>query len=384
MKIAIVIDSLGKGGAERQAFYMARELAARGCEVHLVHYYKSPYEFDDLDRTGAKLTLMLKEGRPWRFLWRLRGYLKRHRFDVVHAMKEQPCIYGCLAARLAGVPVIIAGYRGQFLSRGLSRVGIGLVNRVATAWITNSRGVAESVARGLGTPQERLHVVHNGIDRQALQCALSDGEARSRFGLDPDVPTVTIIAVLREEKNHEMFLRMAARVAANHPRCRFLLVGGTVPGDTATEPALRAMAARLGLGEQACFLGLGKSIPEVLAATDVLVLTSRHEGMSNALLEAMAVGVPVVATRYRGVEELVTDGVEGFLVGLDDDAAMADRVQALLREPALRSRMGASGRSAVESRFSLERMADGLLGVYRQYLGQGAPGGETAACGRCP
>ena len=170
---------------------------------------------------------------------------------------------------------------------------------------------------------------------------------------------MTIVAGLRPIKNHRLFLDMARLVLAEIPETRFLLAG-----EGEMRPTLERYARELEISGRVMFLGGRSDIPDVLAATDVSVLTSHSEGLPNALLESMAVGIPVVTTDYAGARELVTDGAEGFIVPRGDAAALADRVLRLLREERLRESMGGNGARTVAGRFSMDAMAASFLSAY--------------------
>lgn len=366
LKVAILIDALNRGGAERQVLNTTWALAREGCAVELIHYY-------DLDSSGpgydhpafreARVTCIPKRRRPLDFVWRLGKHLHRGRFDVVHAFKSIPTLYACLAGKMAGVPVILGGCQGEYEDRGLARVGHHLANPFLAGWITNARSIVESLVKEIGVSRERCHVVHNGIDPGAFASRLSRPEAKIRLGLRPEDLTVIIVAGLRPVKNHRLFLDMARLVLDRLPETRFLLAG-----DGAERPRLEDHARQVGISDRVLFLGSRSDIPDVLAASDVSVLTSHSEGLPNALIESMAVGIPVVTTDYAGAQEFMADGEEGFIVHRGDAHVMSDRVCGLLQDGALREAMGKKGRRTIETRFSMETMAAGFLRVYRACL----------------
>jgi len=372
MRIALVIDSIMRGGAERQALYAARGLARQGCDVELVYYTRSPqFDYEASLAGSAKLTCLPKEDRPLRFLARLRAHLAGRGFEVVHSFKGTPCLYGGLAARLAGVPVIVGSYRGgRYVEGRAMRLAHRWLSRVQSAWVVNSEAVVEELVRHVHARRGRCHVVRNAIDVEAFRPTLDPSRARAKLGLDPGCETVTILAVLRPEKNHGLFLEAAVRVARARPRACFLVVGEG-PERGAIEVAL----ARLGLGERVRLLGMRADVPDVLAATDVSVLTSVYEGLSNTLMESLAASVPVVSTHHAGVESLVRDGAEGFVVPQGDARALADRVIELLADPPQRARMGRSGRERVAAHYGLDAMAAALLALYERLRagGRAAP-----------
>ena len=361
MRIAIVIDYFLRGGAERQALYAARELVRRGCDVEIIYYYETADGYDHTLGKGALFTYVPKNGTYVRFLLRLWRHLRRGHFDVVHAFKNAPCIYGCTAAVLAGTPVVFGGYREQYRHHGIVIIGHRFINRFITGWIVNSRAIAESLVKCIGADREKISVVYNGIDANAFASSLSPQEARTRLGLPADAKVVSIIGRLRPEKNHAMFLRMASRVRRELPDARFLIIG-----DGPLEGPLRQQTESLGIEDAVHFLGIRDDIGDLLVATDICVLTSPLEGLPNSLVEAMSVGVAVISTGYPGVEEVLADGEEGFVVPRDDDEAMAKRVIRLMRDPALRVRQGAAGKKRVSKQFGLEAMGNSLLGIYQR------------------
>ncbi|MCP4590280.1 MAG: glycosyltransferase [bacterium] len=364
MRIAIVLDSVTRAGAERQALYTVRELARRGHDVELIYYRRTQYEYDVSDLGGAKVTFLSRHGSYPRFLLRMYRHLKRGGFDVVHGFKATPSIYGGLAAWLAGVPVVLGGYRsGGYQGRGVVRLLHRLSVHVFTGWVVNAQAIADAMVAGIKLPPERCWVVYNGIEPDAFVSALSPAESKRRLGLDEGAPVVSLVARFDPPKNHALFLRMAGLVHQSFPEARFLLVG-----DGELRDPIRRQAESMGLGDCVRFLGHREDVPDVLAATDISVITSHYEGLSNVLVEAMAASRPVVSTAYPGAEELVTDGHNGWLAPCGDAPAFADCVRRLLEDPSLRQQMGENGRRIVEERFSIDASMDRLVSVYEECL----------------
>jgi glycosyltransferase involved in cell wall biosynthesis len=160
-----------------------------------------------------------------------------------------------------------------------------------------------------------------------------------------------------------MFLRVVAEVARRHPQ-----VQGWLIGDGPEREALERLAVELGVSDQVRFFGRRADVPRLVAQADLLCHCSYSEGLSNAIMEASALGLPVVVTRAGGTEEIVEEGVTGHLVDPDDHAAMARRVAALLDDSGMRARMGEAGRRKMETEFSLERMVGDMVAVYQEML----------------
>jgi glycosyltransferase involved in cell wall biosynthesis len=301
------------------------------------------------------------------------GHLRDGRFDIAHCFGTGPTITGSLAAALAGVTPIGAA-RSPYTRQGVVRCIHRVADRYIAAWIVNSRGIAESLTEVLGIKPEKCVVVYNRIDTELFSSSLAPAEAKRRIGVDPEHQVVSIVARLRPEKNHGLFLRAASLLLAHRPATRFAIVG-----DGECRSALEELAASMGIADRVLFLGSRTDVADLLAGTDMSVLTSDYEGLPNALIESMCMGVPIVATNYAGVEEVVTDGRGGFVVPRGDAAALGERVGRLLDQAALRHAMGRCGRQSVTERFSLRVMCDRLLRAYDTCVqgSRGALAGEN-------
>jgi glycosyltransferase involved in cell wall biosynthesis len=169
-----------------------------------------------------------------------------------------------------------------------------------------------------------------------------------------DVPVTGIVAALRPEKNHELFLELGRRVLRQLPNARFVIVG-----DGLRRRDLERRAAEMGLGSSVLFLGSRKDVPRLLAAMDVFALTSHNEANPISILEAMSVGLPVVATNVGSIHEAVSEGRTGFLIPAGDSVQFTDRVLGLLSDDAQRAAMGAAARETVVEQWSIDSMVSG-------------------------
>ena len=195
--------------------------------------------------------------------------------------------------------------------------------------------------------------------------------------MPPRAAIVAVVSRLHELKGLDDFLEAAAALAARHPEVRYLIVGdrlavkdGTVVKEDAYRASLEGLARRLGIADRVVFTGFRLDIPQILQEVAVSVLPSLSEGLSNFLLESMAAGVPVVATRVGGSPEAVGDGETGLLVPTRNAAALARAIDALLTDRDLARRMGQAGRRRMEERFSLEAMARATERLYSSLLGR--------------
>ena len=213
----------------------------------------------------------------------------------------------------------------------------------------------------------RLAAIPNTVDvNRFTPEGRDDAVARKRWREGAEHVVVTV-GHLSEVKGYPTFLRAAAQIRAAMPGCRFLAVGGET-----LEPGygerLRQMADGLGLVDAVQFLGWRTDVPEILRSADVMVLASLAEGLPLAVLEAMACGLPVVATDVNGTPEAVLDGETGFLVRPNDPETLALKVAALLSDSVLRDNMGAAGRRHVEDNFTLTQFLQRVQGLYDQIV----------------
>jgi glycosyltransferase involved in cell wall biosynthesis len=287
--------------------------------------------------------------------------------DVVQCFQWRPALIGIGAARLAGRGGIVAGRRSEPVERGLRALADDLIVRLADRVVVN----AESL-RPRGRAGTRTEVIPSGVDTDHFRAAAGERErAKRALGLSPDVAVVGTVGRLEIRKGTDTLLEAAARLGS-HGVARWQLV---LVGDGPMRGELEALAARLGIAERTLFVGARTDVREALAALDVFILPSRTEGMSNALLEAMAMACPVVATAVGGTPEVVTEGASGLLVPPEQPDAMAAAVARALQSPELAATLGEGARRRAEERFGSRAMVRRLEEVYASVV----PNGNGAA-----
>lgn len=294
---------------------------------------------------------------------------------LVHDHGTAAHLYGGLAARAAGVPSVFHLHDVPAAPATLQGVVEQMAFRVpADAVVAISRYVAERLPRRLAG---RVRVIANGVECPdgSSSRAAEATEIRRRFGWPAACPLVVWCGRLQRWKGTHIFLEAAALAARLVPEARFLVVGGTVFGLEPTyEIELRRLHRRLGLGDTLAFAGQQAEVGPLLAAADLVVHCAvRPEPFGLVLLEAMALGRPVVAAAAGGVLEIVQDGVSGVLVRPGDSRALADTIVALLNDPARRARIGAAGRARVATEFTASRMARAVEELYRDLQASGRP-----------
>lgn len=301
-------------------------------------------------RTGIDPTIVSKLVRLFR----------RERPHIVHSHNWATFLYTVVAAKLTRVPVLIHGEHGYEDHRAvMRRLGAKqFLARQVTRLTTVSSHLERLLIERWNVPPERVTFIPNGIDLDRFPLNGDSQSLRREFGLAPEHRVITSIGRFVPVKDFPMLIRAFASVFAQHPESRLLLVGS---GD---REDLVCLADVLGVRDAVLFPGSRLDVPALLALTDVYVNSSRIEGMSNTILEAMAAARPVVATDAGGNSELVREAENGFLVPPGDDSALAARVQQLLESSAMRSAMGRAGRRIVERHHSITRTVDAYNNMY--------------------
>ncbi len=349
----LMTNSLETGGSERQFVTLAGALKPGNLQVRL----------GCLRNVGAFAERLegIVEFPPGGSLFKLRAqrarldlsrYLRANRVVIAHSFDFYSNLMMIPSARFAGVPIVLGSQRqiGDLLSP-FRNCAQHAVFRWCDRVVCNSQAAASRL-RQAGVNANKLVVIPNALPGAAFAAAV------------PALPVLTgglrVVMIARMNdpaKRHDIFLQAAGWLAAKHPKLEFLLVG-----DGLLRPGLEELAARLGLGERAIFLGERHDIPAVLAASEISVLPSISESLSNTIMESLAAGVPVVACRAGGNDELIRDGENGFLVPVADAKALAERIDTLVQQPELRKSFGVTAKKDAR-RFSLEK----ICGEYEQF-----------------
>jgi glycosyltransferase involved in cell wall biosynthesis len=365
------------GGIESHTVTLAQSIGEAG--LHLSGILPVASLFDPLDaafrRSGFdtyRLRPIVAETpaqlmRNWLDLCRL---LIRLRPDLLHLQRSYPWHgkWSVLAARIARIPILVAtdhdlpvavGRVGRQVNRAIDR----LLDAVIVVSDYNRRAQLELTDR----PDRIIHRIYNGIDlgNYPMRRPEEIAAARALFHIPPGAPVVGITARLVEVKRHCDLLEAVARLAEQCPDLHVL-----ISGDGPLRESLEAQASALGLAGRVRFLGFHPNAAEVLHALDLFVLPSSWEAFGLVAAEAMATGVPVVASRTGGLPEVVTHDETGLLVPIGDVGALAAAIERGLRDEPLRQRMALAGRQRAERLFSKTTMADNTLRLYRQLFAQ--------------
>lgn len=368
------------GGTERQVVNLVQNYSRARFDVHLACFRLAGPLLQEIDTSEVALTEYPITTLPSpKTLWqqaRLARYVRAQGIRIVHSFGFYANVFAIPAARLGGAEVVVASIRdtGDHLTR-LQKAMQKWACRAADHVLVNAMAV-RTVLVEQGYDPDRISVIRNGIEVSRFRDRAGTNAVRLSLGLLPTAPVVAVFSRLNRLKGIEYFLEAAAQLMGRFEEARFLIVGDSV--SQAYRDELEACAARLGLGARVVFTGFRGDVPELLSEVSVSVLPSLAEGLSNVVLEAMAAGVPVVATSVGGTPEMVENGVTGLLVPPRDATALAEAIGSLLADPARGRSIGRAARERVAERFSLEAtvretesLYAGLLGTVRQRPGEG-------------
>jgi sugar transferase (PEP-CTERM/EpsH1 system associated) len=358
VRVMHVLFSLRTGGTELGVVKLANALD-RSRVVSAICSCKPADAVKSRLRSDVKLfEFDRRDGNDPMFVARLARLFRRERPDVVHTHSWGTLCEGLVAARLAGVRRVVHGEHGTMETRGHNL----RVQRLAWGWtdgvLSVSSRLAERLSAQVGYPLDSIKVIRNGIDTARFRPDKRDA-ARHSFGLGPRDVVIGTAGRLVPVKDHATLLNALALLKSQGVAFRAIIAG-----DGPLRATLAALAGSTGLAHAVDFLGERGDIEDVMAACDVFALSSTSEGLSNTIMEAMATGLPVVATDVGGTEELVEDGRTGLLVPPSDPAAFAAALADLAKDEAKRHSMGLAGRQRMERDYSLDRMIHAYEELY--------------------
>ncbi len=314
---------------------------------------------------------------PWRRVYHLsalkaagalRALIRREHVDIVQTYFETSNLWGGLIAKLSGALLLSSRRDMGILRKTKHELAYRLVNRLSDRVLAVSEEVKRFCIEADRIDPRKVSVVYNGVDLQQIAAAGSQKNPFEDAEWAGAEHIVTCVANVRKIKGIDVFIRAAQIVCRELPNAVFLIAGSLYEQDYSLE--IREMIRSLNLEKNIKLLDFVDDPVPILKMSTAFCLLSRSEGFCNALLEAMACGVPSVVTRVGGNPEAITDGETGFLVPVEDSAAAAERLLLLLRDPQRAARMGEAGRTAARTRFSSETMIRNLLGLYGDLMAE--------------
>ncbi|MCZ4496730.1 MAG: Poly(glycerol-phosphate) alpha-glucosyltransferase [Thermoleophilia bacterium] len=360
-QIVTMVDSLLAGGAERVAVELACGLDRERFTPHLLVTRADGPLRELAERADVPITFLEREGRRALGPWRVAHKLLAADAELLHAHKFGSNAWGALLARTASVPLIAHEHNfSEEPSRSRSVISRRWIGGVAQRVLCVSDSVAQ-VERANGVPESILEVVPNGVRTDG---AWPRAKAREALRLNDRSFTIGIVGRLRPEKAHEVLLEAVAKLARVGRDVRVCVVG-----DGPRRAELGLLAAKLGIDQRVTWAGERRDAATLAGAFDAAVLCSHWEGMPLAALEAMAAGVPLVATSVGGLPDLLGGGA-GMLVPPNDPTALATALAKMMDSPEATARIAACGQRRIVQHYSFEGMVQRIEGIYDLVLAE--------------
>jgi glycosyltransferase involved in cell wall biosynthesis len=379
VRVLQVITRLIIGGAQETVMLVADMLDPARFDASVISGPQTGPEgslIEDVRARGIPLTIepaLVREINPAKDLLALVcliRFIRRGRYDIVHTNSSKAGILGRWAAWLAGVPVVVHTVHGWAHNERqhplLRRFYIFLeqVTQLITRKliVVSPRNTEKGLADGIATPAKYV-MVRSGIELDRFRQPVRPREdVRTELSIPLDAPVVGTVTRLSPQKAPLDFVKAVARVAEKRPNIHFVIVG-----DGPLRAEVEARVAASGLADRVHLTGLRRDVPDLLHSFDVFALTSLWEGLPRVLPQAMAAGLPIVATAVDGNAEAVEDGISGILTPPGDPQSLADALLRLLDDPALAAEMGAAGRKRADE-FGARKMVDDIAALYETLL----------------
>jgi L-malate glycosyltransferase len=371
IRVLHLITRLPVGGAERLLVDVARNLERNRFESIVCCIQEKGALAPELEAAGIALHC-LERMRTKRFDWgvvrALKRLLQREQIDLVHCHLYHANLYGRIAAWLAGVPAVISVHntytRVKIHRRLLNRVLANVTARI----IAVSDETRRDILRYDGVPGDKVVTIYNGIDVRRVDSALTRTEARQRLGIGAESIAIGCVGRLEEQKGHRYLFDALAIIGREAPplaaRIQTLLVG-----DGRLREQLKQQVGALALDSRVMFLGTRGDVADILKALDLYVMPSRWEGLSIAMLEAMAAGLAVVISDVGGVGRVLGSDEFGLRVPPADPSRLAGAIRELAEQPARREALGRAARQRVEEAFSAQVMIAAISRIYEEAAG---------------
>jgi glycosyltransferase involved in cell wall biosynthesis len=357
MKILQICSARELGGGEKHLADLANGLARRGHDVFAALIPASPLRAE-LSSVPSQniLELAMRNSLNVRSILKLARFVRQHEIDIVHAHIARDYPLAASVARRAGARLVLTRHVLFPLNR-IHKFTLRRTSRVIA--------VSEAVAEGLRAQKifepNTITCIHNGIDVDRFE--------NSRAAMAPAADTnlrVGMVGHLARIKGQEDFIRAAAAVCSRRDDVEFIIAGEDKSRGGDNRRQLEKLIAEFGLRKRISLVGWVDDVPALLETFDLFVSPSRSEPFGLSIVEAMAAGVPVIATRSEGAREIIDEGQTGQLVPIGDAAALANAMEQMLSDPEERARLGENARRVARDRFSLERMVDATEQVYRE------------------
>lgn len=369
--ILYIIDALCvMGGTERVLLNMIRLLPKDRFRCSLLTFKIDERAVNAADIDCPFHVLPLKKTYDWNAVktaYRMSDLIRKQQVGIVHTFFETSDLWAGPIARLSGCPVLISSRRDLGISRSLKHsLGYKALRNLYDAVLAVSPQVRDFCIEKDGVRPAKIRTLFNGVDLEAAVPVECRDAARRQLGIPKSSPVIITVANIRRIKGLDVLVEAAHQVCQQYPEALFLIAGKELEEEYFQR--LQDRIDSLGLEMNFRFLGARADVFALLGIGDVFCLPSRSEGFSNALIEAMAAGLPSVATDVGGSREALEDRKTGFIVDSEDSQALAKRLISLLDDPALAASMGQRAQAIARGKFTVQRMMGDLVEVYEGLL----------------
>lgn len=370
LKIMHIISGGEFGGAERHILNLASSVNPRLIDTTVCCLFSAPFFKIAADAGVNVFVIPMRSKFDLGIVGKLVDNSIERDIDIIHTHGVRANLLGRLAARQAGQKKVVTTIHSllerdypNFLTRQINCWTERLTRNWSDHFIAVSDGLKNQlIARGV--PEDKVTVIHNGIVLEEFSAPEEPDTFRKRLGLDPMTPLVGIVARLHAVKGHYYFLQAAREILSQQPDVRFMIVG-----DGPYRSFLEGEARRMGIAGQVIFTGFVDDVRSLMASLNLLVISSLWEGFGLTAIEAMTIGLPVLATDVGGLPEVVRHGETGFLVPPADAAALAKGIMWLLNHPANAEELAKRGLEVVRKEFTADKMARRTEELYRRLAG---------------
>jgi len=368
LRVLHVIGGGEFGGAERHILNLATAMDPDVVEVSVCCLFADPFVGLAREAGIKSYSIPMRHKLDFGIVTKLRDVIVREKIQIVHTHGVRANLVGRLAARLAGVETVVTTVHSllvQDYPELFSRMANMLIERASRGLTSHFIAVSGGLQKALiqqGIPEPKITVIYNGLNPEIFQGAgRASGRWREKAGFNPGIPLVAIVGRLHPVKGHRYFLRAAAEILKERTDVHFLVVGCGPERDR-----LEEYTRRLNIAGHVTFTGFIADVSELMPDLNLLIVPSLWEGFGLTALEAMAVGVPVVATSVGGLPEIVEHGTTGLLVPPADEAGLTRGIAWMLDHPQEAVEMAAAAKAVVEEKFTASAMARKTEAVYRR------------------
>ena len=369
LRVLHVIGGGEFGGAERHILNLATAMKQAMVEVSVCCLFADPFVKLAREAGIRSHSVPMRHKLDFGIVTKLRDLIIAEKIDIVHTHGVRANLVGRLAARMAGVETVVTTVH-SLLSQDypdlFSRLANTLIEKVSRGLTTQFIAVSGSLQKALiqqGIPEKRITVIYNGLNPELFNENEPSGRWRQKAGFAPGIPLVAIVGRLHPVKGHRYFLRSASEILKERTDVHFLVVGSGPERE-----GLEDYTKNLGISDYVTFTGFVSDVTELMPDLNLLIVPSLWEGFGLTALEAMAVGVPVVATSVGGLPEIVEHGTTGLLVSPADEVGLTRGIVWMLDHPQEAVEMAAAAKAVVEQKFTAAAMARKTEDLYHRLI----------------